>query len=283
MVTVTEICYGGGSRNLRVLNVIVCMKVVMDPEISFSTFKIDKENKKPLPPLGSPPVFSPFDENALESALRIKDKHECKVTVLSLGKTLPKAVLQKALAAGADEAIAVEAPYFENLDPFSTAGALAHAIRKAGDFDLVFTGRQAADWDAGLVWAGIAELLDLACITVARAVDVQNGRAVVERCVSDGVEILEAELPALVTFSNESGELRNITLPALIKAKRQEVLRLSASDVGFEKVDLAELRDLFIPELGVLHQYMVPGENLQEKGRNLARKLMEDGILKRPN
>jgi electron transfer flavoprotein beta subunit len=263
------------------LNIAVCMKVVIDPETPFSAFRIDKKNRRPVPPSGVPPVFGPFDENALESALRIKDRHECKVTILSLGKTLPKAVLQRAMAAGADEAIAIEDPRFENLDPFSTAGILAGAIRKAGKCDLVFAGRQAADWDAGLVWAGIAEFLDVPCITVAQKAEVQNGKVVVERCVSDGIEILESELPVLVTFSSEAGVLRNITLPALIKAKRQEILRWSASDVGFEQMNPVELKELSMPTLGVIDQYMVQGENFQEKGRNLARKLMEDGVLKR--
>lgn len=262
------------------INIVVCMKIVIDPEAPFSVFRIDRENKKPVPPSGVAPVFGPFDENALESALKIKGNRECRVSVLSLGKAIPKALLQKALAAGADEAIAVEDPQFENLDPFTTATVLAKAIHKSGQVDLVFAGRQAADWDSGLVWAGIAELLDLSCITVARMVEVRDNKIVVERCVSDGMELLETELPALVTFSNEAGALRNVTLPALIKAKQREVLRWSAVEVGFEKVNHVELKDLSVPVLCVPDQYWVPGETPQEKGRNLARKLMEDGLLK---
>ena len=123
-------------------NIIVCMKIIIDPEMPFSMFNIDREHKRPVPPSGLPPVFSPFDENALEAALRIKDSQDCKVTVLSLGKTLPKALLQKALAVGVNEAFAVEDPAFENLDPFSTAQVMANAIKKIGEYDLIFTGRQ---------------------------------------------------------------------------------------------------------------------------------------------
>lgn len=86
------------------------MKVVIDPETPFPSFRIDREFKRPVLPTGVSPVFSPFDENALESALKIKDWRKCGVTILSLGKALPKALLQKALAAGADDAIAVEDP-----------------------------------------------------------------------------------------------------------------------------------------------------------------------------
>jgi electron transfer flavoprotein beta subunit len=261
-------------------NIIVCMKIIIDPEAPFSVFKIDRENHRPIPPPGVQPVFSPFDENSLEAALRLKDDNpECRVTALSMGKSLPKAILQKALAAGADQAIALEDPEFEDLDPFTTAHVMASAIKKIGEYDLVFTGRQAADWDAGLVWAGIAEILDIPSVTIARRVDIRDGKALVERCVSDGIESLESELPALVTFTSEGGEMRNISLPALMKVKRQEIPKWSASDLGFEKTGIIEMRDLFEPDLGDIECSMVPGESPEEKGRNLARRLMEEGLL----
>ncbi len=257
------------------------MKIVIDPEMPFSEFRVDRENKKPVPPAGVPPLFSPFDENALESALRIKDGRECRITVLSVGKTLPKALLQKTLAAGADEAVAVDDPECERLDSFATARILAGAIRKLGGCDLVFTGRQAADWDAGVVWAGIADILDLPCVTLARGIDVRDGTIIVERCASDSIEVVEAPLPALVTVSSEAGELRGITLPALIKAKKREITRWSAFDVGFEPRKIIELADLFIPEAEIVDGYAVPGESPREKGRNLARWLMENNVLPR--
>jgi electron transfer flavoprotein beta subunit len=257
--------------------IIVCMKIIMDPEAPFSVFQIDRENRKPVPPPGMPPVFSPFDENALEAALQIKGVDPgCRITVLSVGRNLPKAILQKALALGADEAIAVEGPEFENLDPFTTARVMANAIKKIGTYDLIFTGRQSADWDAGIVWAGIAEFLDIPAITLARKVELLEGKAAVERCVSDGIELLESQLPALVTFTSEGGELRNVSLSALMKVKRMEIPRWSASDVGFQKADIIELRDFYEPDLGRIKCSMVPGENPQEKGRNLARLLKEE-------
>jgi electron transfer flavoprotein beta subunit len=256
------------------------MKIVIDPEMPFSIFKIDKENKKPIPPSGMPPVFGPFDENALEAALRIKDaQKECKITVLSMGKTLPKAVLQKVLAVGADEVVGVEGPEFENLDPFSTAQAMANAIKKIGEYDLIFTGRQGADWDAGLVWAGIAEELGIPSTTLARKADPQNGKVVIERCVSDGIETIESDLPALVTFSNEVGDLRNVSLAALMKVKKKEIPKWSASDVGFIQSSLMNLNDLYEPDLGEVDCKVISGESPEDMGRNLVRKLMEEGIL----
>ena len=225
--------------------------------------------------------MSPFDENALESALKIKDGRECKITVLSAGKALPKAVLQKAFAAGADEVVAVEDIQFEHLDSFATARVLAKAIEKVGGYDLIFTGRQGADWDAGVVWAGIAEHLDLPCVTLARSVEVRGGTIIIERCAPDSIEVVESPLPALITFSSEAGELRGITLPSLIKAKKREITKWSGSDVGFEQASTMELKDLFIPENEVVDGYLVPGESPREKGRNLARRLMDKDVLAR--
>ena len=262
-------------------NIIVCMKVIIDPEMPFSLFKVDREHRKPIPPSGMPPVFSPFDENALEAALSIKDTQECKITVFSMGKSLPKALLQKVLAVGADEVFGLEDGEFENLDPFNTAQVLANAIKRIGDYDLVFTGRQAGDWDAGLVWAGIAELLDIPSITIARKAVIQEGKVIVERCVSDGIEIVESDMPALVTFSGEVGELRHISLSALMTVKRREIPKWSASDVGFEKSTVMELRDLYEPDLGEVDCDLVAGDTGDAKGRDLARKLKDEGIILR--
>lgn len=262
------------------INIVVCMKIVIDPEMPFSIFKIDRENQKPVPPSGMPPVFSPFDENALEAALKIKDCRDCRIRVLSMGRTLPKAILQKTLALGADEVIALEDPEFEDPDPFTTAYTLARAIEKSGEYDLVFTGRQGADWDAGLVWAGIAEILNLPSVTLARMAKVHEGRVVVERCVSDGIETLESEMPALVTFTNEGNELRNLSLSAFMKIKKKKIPTWSASDVAFERKGMMEIKDLYEPDLGERDCYLVPGESPEEKGRNLARKFMDEGLCK---
>jgi electron transfer flavoprotein beta subunit len=263
------------------LHIVVCMKVVTDPEMPFSEFKVDRENKRPIPPSGVPPVFSPFDLNALESALRIKDSQESRISVLSIGKKLPRALFQNALAAGADDAIAVEDPLFEYLDSYATARVLAAAIEKIGGYNLVFTGRQSADWDAGLVWAGIAETLNLPSITLARSIKVNKQTIIVERCTSNSIDIVESMLPALITFSSEAGELRFINLPSLMKAKKREIIRWSASDIGFKPGNTMQLQDIFIPKVEIIDTYFVPGENPRDKGRNLARQLIDKKVLTR--
>lgn len=261
------------------IKIIVCLKLVIDPEVPLSLFKVDREVKRPIPPPGVPLVISPFDENALEAALRIKDQQDCTITVLSMGESLPKALLLKVLAVGADDVIALEGAEFRNLDPFDTALALANAIRKIGDYDLVFTGRQAADWDAGLVWAGIAEFLHLPSITMARKAEVTNGKVIVERVAADGIEILEGDMPALITFSNEAGELRNVSLSALMKVKKREIPKWSASDIDMVSHPLVDLRDLYLPDLGGIDCHFIEGESPEEKGHHLAQELLEKEVL----
>jgi len=90
------------------LNIIVCVKVVTDPEAPTSAFKIDPEGKHVLPAQGVPPVLNPYDENSLEAALKIKESQPVKITIISAGKSIPKAVIKKSLAVGADDLIVIE-------------------------------------------------------------------------------------------------------------------------------------------------------------------------------
>ncbi|GAI54282.1 unnamed protein product, partial [marine sediment metagenome] len=107
---------------------------------------------------------------------------------------------------GADELILLDDEAFAGGDSWSTAYALAMAIKKIGEYDLIFCGRQAADWDAGQVGSGIAEILGLPSVTLAKKIDITDGKARVERVTADGYEVIEVPLPALITVSNELGE-----------------------------------------------------------------------------
>jgi electron transfer flavoprotein beta subunit len=220
------------------LNIIVCIKQVSDPEAPVSSFKIDPATNKVLPPPGMPPVISTFDEYAIEAALRIKEKLGGKITVLSLGINLMREVVKKPLSMGADDLILLEDPAFADGDSWSTAFALAMAIQKIGLYDLILCGRQAADWDAGQVGLGIAEILGLPSITLARKVEVINGRARVERVIPDGFELVEAALPALLTLSNEHPAPRYPNVKGIMLAKRKEPVIWKPADIGTEPAQI---------------------------------------------
>ena len=266
------------------MNMIVCVKQVIDPEAPPASFKIDASSNKVVPPPGVSPVISPFDENAVEAALRIKDVQGGKITVISLGVNLLREVVKKPLSMGADELVLLEDEAFVDGDSWSTAYALAATIKKIGDYDLIFCGRQAADWDAGQVGSGIAEILGLPSVTVAKKIDVTESKARVERVTADGYEVVEVCLPALITVSNELGEPRYATIRGIMAAKKVEPIIWKPADIGVEPSQVGgagrhtKLLKLFQPVREGKCEIM-EGESPEEAGVNLALKLREAKIL----
>ncbi len=258
------------------LNIIVCAKVVTDPEAPASTFKLDPTGSRVMPAAGVPPVVNPYDENALEAALRLKDIRPCRITVISAGKTVPKAVIRKCLAVGADALVVIEDELYDGADSHATARLLAAAIKKLGEFDLVLAGRMAADTNAGQVGSGLAEVLGIPAVTVARKIDVDGGKVRVERALADGLEVVETGLPCLVTVSHELGGMRAASVKGLMAAQKQLITAWRAGDLGVELSSLrrSRARRLFIPER-VVNCDFINGGTPEEAGAALATKLRE--------
>ena len=228
-----------------------------------------------------PPVISPFDEGAVEAALKVKDAKGGKVTVLSLGTALLRDVVKKPLSMGADELVLLEDAAFGEGDSYSIAYALSMAIKKIGQFDLIFCGRQAADWDSGQTGSGIAELLGIPSITLAKKIDITDNKARVERVTADGYEVIEVTLPALITVSNEIGAPRYPTMKGIMAAKKKEPIVWKPADIGAEPARLArrtKLVKLFQPvKEGKVE--IIGGQTPEEAGANLALKLREIKVL----
>jgi len=266
------------------MNMIVCIKQVIDPEAPPASFKIDPSSNTVVPPSGVPPVISLFDENAVEAALRIKDAQGGKITAISLGINLLRDVVKKPLSMGADELILLEDEAFAEGDSWSTAYALAMAIKKIGEYDLIFCGRQAADWDAGQVGSGIAEILGLPSVTLAREIDITDGKARVERVTADGYEVIEVSLPALITVSNELGEPRYPTIRGIMAAKKREPIIWKPADIGGEPSQIGaagrrtKLLKLFQPVREGKCE-IIEEESPEETAVSLALKLREAKIL----
>lgn len=254
------------------MKIIVCMKQVPDPTASASGIKVDSESKRVIPPQGSPPVLSPFDESALEAAIVLKEKMGAEVTVISAGFQLAKPVHRKALASGADNMILLEDQSFENLDSYATAHVLAAAIKEFGEYDLILCGRQAADTDAGQVGSGLADILDLPCITAASKLECADNKVVVERVVSDGVEEVEAQMPALITASSELGELRYPSVKEMMASQRAPITVKSASDLGLDASQLrrVNLVSLTAPPGREGECRMIAADTPEEAGAELA-------------
>ena len=263
------------------ISMIVCVKQVMDPETPASAFRVDHEAKRVMDAPGIPPVLNGFDENAVEAALRIKDAIGGNITALSLGSQFAMDVMKKPLSMGADELILVQDEAVADLDSYGTAYALAEAIKKIGEFDLVLCGRQASDWDNAQVPLGIAELLDLPCVTVAQKVEVAEDRLTVERALTDGYEVVEAALPIVVTVSNELGEPRYATLRGIMAAGRKQPIVWTADDLGLDASRLEPrvlITDLSVP-VSEKDCEFIEGENDADAGRLLALRLREAKLI----
>ena len=264
------------------LNIIVCVKQVMDPETPASAFRVDREAKQVVPAQGIPPVVNGFDENAVEAALRLKDSQEANVTVIAMGKSFVMDVIKKPLSMGCDQLVLLQDDAFENVpDAYFVASALVAAIKKVGEYDLILCGRQASDWDMALVPLGIAELLGLPVLTITRKVEVADGKVRVERVMPDGYEVMESSLPALVTISNELGTPRYPSLRGIMAAGRKQPTVWSAADLDIDPVQLPaklEMADLFIPVSSKVCE-LIEGEDEADAGRKLALKLRQEKLI----
>ena len=147
------------------MKIVVCVKQIQNPEIPPVQFRVDEEAKAVIPVSGLSPVLSPYDEQAVEAALRIRDAagegSDIEITVVTIAPAGARAGIKAALALGADNAVLLSEPTFDGSGGYVTARNLAETIRAIGDVDLILTGRQAADWDAGVVGLGIAEILEI--------------------------------------------------------------------------------------------------------------------------
>lgn len=260
---------------------IVCLKQVIDPEAPTSTFNVDRDKKRALAPAGSPPVISPYDSNALEAALKLKDEQNIEVIAISMGKKLAKPVLQKALACGADQVILLQDESFDLFDSYATATVLASAIKKIGKYDLILCGRQASDTNAGQVGIGIAAILDVPCVTVARLVSFHNRTVRVERRVSDGYETIEADTPAVVTADSEIGDLRIAPVKAVMASRRAQLPVWTATDLGIAADELiqTDFIDLHKSESRAGKGVLIKGATPEEAGESLAKTLWDSGLI----
>jgi electron transfer flavoprotein beta subunit len=266
------------------MNIIVCCKQVLDPEAPPASFKIDASSNKVVPPPNVPPVISPFDENAVEAALRVKEQVESKITILTMGNNLVRDVVKKPLSMGADELILLEDEAFEGGDSWSNAYTLAQAIKKIGEFDLILCGRQAADWDSGQVGSGIAEILGIPSVTLAKKIEIADSKAKVERVITDGYQVVEVALPALITVSNELGEPRYATLKGIMAAAKKQPTIWKPADIGVESAQTgaggrkAQIAKLFQP-VREGHCELIEADSPAEAGSKLAEKLRESKLI----
>src|SRR5215210_1016173 len=185
------------------MNILVCLKQILDPEIPSRDFRIDAARREAEQGSASL-VTNIFCENALETALQLRERAgAAKITVLSYGQPSAEDSLRKALAMKADAAALVVAEGSTNPDPLWVARVLAAAIRKLGTFDLIMVGREAGDWGAGQTGGLIAEELGLPCVSFVDHLEMSEGSLRLKRQTDTGWEVLEAQTPVVLTITND--------------------------------------------------------------------------------
>ncbi len=170
-------------------------------------------------------VINPFDEYAIEEALRLKEAQGGQVTVLTMGPPSAEDTMRKALAMGADRGVLVSDSGLEGTDAWGTAYVLARALRQV-PYDIVITGMESTDAQTGLVPGGLAEQLAVPLLTYASKVEVDGDAVRINRQAPGGYQVIEASLPSVVSVVKGVNEPRYPSLKGIMAAKRKEIKKL---------------------------------------------------------
>lgn len=262
------------------LKIIVCIKQVPDS----ARIKIDPKTGT-LMRAGVPSILNPYDHFALSQVLKIKKNIGAHVTVLSMGPQQAKSVLRLALGLGADNAILLSDRAFAGSDTWATAYALACAVKKIGAYDLIVCGQMAIDGDTAQTGPEMAFHLQIPQVTFCDALDVSAGKAVVRKLIYGGYQIMEADLPALVTLSIPDDYVAQYPSFAEAFAGQQKPLDVwTAEDIGADKSKLGldgsptRVSRIFAPpvrEKCALHKL-----SPQEAAQTIYDALLEKGVIK---
>jgi electron transfer flavoprotein beta subunit len=217
------------------MKIIVCVKQVPDTE---ARIRIAPEGNA-IVEADLNWIVSPYDEFAIEEALKIKEAKGGEVVLVSLGPERAQSALRSGLAMGADAAVHLKDPLFDATDTLGTARALAAAIKTLAPFDLVLTGQQGVGGDNSQIPGLLAELLDLPQVTMAVKLELQEGKATVEREIEGAHESWETTLPAVVSAQKGLNEPRYASLKGIMAAKKKPVQTFDAAGLGLTADALA--------------------------------------------
>jgi electron transfer flavoprotein beta subunit len=214
------------------MNIIVCIKQVPDAK----DVRLDPVTNT-LAREGVQSIMNPYDQHALEEAVRLKESHGGEVVVVTMGPPQAEEMLREAISCGADRAFLVSDRSFAGADTWATSYTLEHALKKIGNFDLILCGKQAIDGDTAQVGPGLATRLGIPYLTCVQKV--REGTAtglIVERMMDDGYDVVAVDYPALLTVVKDINQPRVPSLKGKMRAKKAEIVRLNAEDIGADPV-----------------------------------------------
>ncbi|MCA6069949.1 MAG: electron transfer flavoprotein subunit beta/FixA family protein [Endomicrobium sp.] len=210
------------------MNIIVCIKQVPNT----IRVQIDSETGR-LKRDGVESIINPFDEYAIEEGLRIKERVCGKVTVVTMGPPQAETALREAIAKGADEAVLVSDRAFGGADTLATSYTLSLAIKAIGSYDIIICGKQASDGDTAQVGPGIAEMLNIPHVAYVKKIEsIDNKSIKVERMMEDGYDLIESQVPVLLTVVKEINNPRVASLKGKMIAKKAVIKILDAVAIG---------------------------------------------------
>ncbi len=251
------------------MKILVCLKQTFDTEakITLSNGKIDRK--------GVSMIVNPYDEYAVEEALKIVEKDGGQVTVVSVGDQQAQDALRQALAMGANDAVLVDVGDKE-LDEYSTATILAKAI-SGMEYDLVLGGFRAIDDGSAQVSGRVAEILNIPVVNVVTKLEVADGKATATREIEGGNEVLEVSLPAIITAQKGLNEPRYPSMKGIMKAKKKPLAKKTLADLGLDDSQVApkvKAISFSLPEARQAGK-IIPGE-AAEAAAELAKLLREE-------
>jgi electron transfer flavoprotein beta subunit len=260
------------------VNIIVCLKQILDPEIPVRDFRVDPEKREAVRGNANL-VTNIFCENALETALQFRERSGGRITALIFAPDSGEDVLRKALAMKADDAVLALNDGHPHPDPLAVAQVLAAAARKIGAYDLILVGRESGDWGVGQTGGLIAEELGLPCISFADQIETNGAGLLVKRQTDNGWEKLDAKPPLVMTVTNNEFNVPRIpkTRDIMLSA-RQSITKWSLEEIGVNAGEVRagggyyEVVDLSMPVKDITCEF-VSGETLEEKVEQLAERI----------
>ena len=230
---------------------------------------------------GAPRKTSDFDKNAVEEAVRIREKHGGTVTAISVGGPAAREALREAVAIGADEAVLVTADAWAEWDTRAVSRLLTAAVRHLGGFDLFLVGEGSTDHFAGVVGPRVAAELGVADIAYVRQLTVEADGVVAEKDLEKDIEVVRARFPVVVSVGQEINTPRLPTFMANLKASKKEVRTLSPSELGLAPEALAPavvVERVAVPEIP-RKQVALSGASPDEIAARLREALQTEGVL----
>lgn len=257
------------------MKIVVCVKQVPD-----SAATVVVEDGK-VTWGDAPLVINPWDEYAVEAALRLTEEHGGDVVALSMGDEDAKEALKHALAMGCSEAILISDPALAGSDTQAVARVLAAAVQKIGDADAVVFGKQAIDSDTGVTPAMVARLLDWPAFTLLSTISgVEDGVIKAERAMEEGRQKVEAKFPVVLSIVKDYGEPRYPSFMGIRKASRAQIPLWSLGDVGIDTpTSVVSWPEVSNPPVREITNELIEGGSPEEIAAKLADKIMEEKVL----